>query len=613
MRLHKLPAALFAVVAALALLADIPVTQNSATLATSNQVLATHCGGGQSMAVIQALATTIPGPTPTPSPTPPATPTPGPTSTPIAWSGTITIYTAADLSNQPGPSASPFNITPANSTSYTQTITSAPGKLYVTLASDQWVLAQLTTATTGVVPVTVTCSGSVARVTVPGASAAPTICPSAGQAVSVTGSYPCTINVDISPASGGGGVALQAANATPTPQTGTAGLTDGLWVLPASGTPTPIPAAIRVSTPVGSGTYATWGTNGCSVQGVNGQILSLSNSAGSCLANFDSNGDLGTNGSLKVANNLAFSSDPSVISWPGSSSTSNPCEIVGHSGAGEIVLLPSSTGTCALRVESILGPAPVCANASGQLIACAANWDTTVCAGETSVTHCYPMNDAPGCAQIADAATATAAPSPVPLPTPTTASTITCGAPSISHDTEKSVLFSGTAASGYLVLPHSILPASGSFSVELVQKGSLIGAVAVGTSSVSDMLVAFDSSCSDFCIAHEAQANLNFTGVSHWLQEGSTTARDFDTNSTATNEFLLYTWDGTHSDFYVNCDLVSQTTNAPLYSATAGALGVFPNSGTPSDPWQGRLAKFAIANTAFSQAKCLTHLAALGL
>ncbi len=173
MRLHKLPAALFAVVAALALLADIPVTQNSATLATSNQVLATHCGGGQSMAVIQALATTIPGPTPTASPTPPATPTPGPTSTPIAWAGTITIYTAADLSNQPGPSASPFNITPANSTSYTQTITSAPGKLYVTLASDQWVLAQLTTATQGIVPVTVTCSGSVARISGGGGGVGP--------------------------------------------------------------------------------------------------------------------------------------------------------------------------------------------------------------------------------------------------------------------------------------------------------------------------------------------------------------------------------------------------------------------------------------------------------
>lgn len=399
MRLHKLPAALFAVVAALALLADIPVTQNSATLATSNQVLATHCGGGQSMAVIQALATTIPGPTPTASPTPPATPTPGPTSTPIAWSGTITIYTAADLSNQPGPSASPFNITPANSTSYTQTITSAPGKLYVTLASDQWVLAQLTTATTGVVPVTVTCSGSVARVTLPGASGAPGPTGPAGSPgpsgapgstpplpISVanggtgtsspnptvtTGAGPCTPTLALSGTwpsllttiTGNctigqlSGVSLQAAAATPTPQAGTIGLTDGVWIGPAPDPENTImPNAIRISTTNGGGSFVRIGTSTASYQGINGQGLMLNN--GSNFFAVNQNGDIGVD-SINDANNLFFQQDNSEVYWPNSSTSDGACYLIGHSGGGYVGLI-SSAGTCTFYLPSLTTYSAMC-------------------------------------------------------------------------------------------------------------------------------------------------------------------------------------------------------------------------------------------------------------
>jgi hypothetical protein len=143
-------------------LADIPTLQNRGAPVTiaSGGPLSTYdrCAGGQSSAVVQATSTTLPGPTPTPSPTPPATPTPGPTSTPIAWTGVVSIYTAADIGGAPGPTESPYLVTPA------PTFSNAPFKAYVKLASDQYVYAVLTTATTGGVNITITCSAAVVYV-----------------------------------------------------------------------------------------------------------------------------------------------------------------------------------------------------------------------------------------------------------------------------------------------------------------------------------------------------------------------------------------------------------------------------------------------------------------
>jgi hypothetical protein len=166
--LSALGAVALVVSMATGLRADIPSNQfqSPSPLSSANPLIYGRCGQGQSTAVIQALATTIPGPTPTPSPTPPATPTPGPTSTPIAAIFTAQVWTAADIGNKPGPTTSPFYATPA------PTFSGAPAKVYVSLASDQWVFVQLS-FTQGVVPVTITCSASVARVTQPGASGAP--------------------------------------------------------------------------------------------------------------------------------------------------------------------------------------------------------------------------------------------------------------------------------------------------------------------------------------------------------------------------------------------------------------------------------------------------------
>lgn len=133
--------------------ADIATTQVKGTLSSPSPLLTARCRGGQSSFVVQALATTIPGPTPTPSPTPPATPTPGPTSTPITASFSATVWTAADVGEAPGPTESPIAVTPG------PTFSSAPAKVYGKLTSDQWVFV-LASFTQGALPVTITCSAA---------------------------------------------------------------------------------------------------------------------------------------------------------------------------------------------------------------------------------------------------------------------------------------------------------------------------------------------------------------------------------------------------------------------------------------------------------------------
>ena len=137
--------------------ADILTGQFIATLSSPSPQLVGRCSGGQSSAVVQALYTTAPGPTPTPSPTPPATPTPGPTSTPITPSFAITISMAANAGSAaapiPGPTTSPYAASPGPAFS------SAPSKVYLKLGSDQYIYVT-GSFTQGVVPVTITCSAA---------------------------------------------------------------------------------------------------------------------------------------------------------------------------------------------------------------------------------------------------------------------------------------------------------------------------------------------------------------------------------------------------------------------------------------------------------------------
>jgi hypothetical protein len=237
-------------------------------------------------------------------------------------------------------------------------------------------------------------------------------------------------------------------------------------------------------------------------------------------------------------------------------------------------------------------------------------WDAVALA-EASATHVYPMNDASGCTQIAD----TIASGPVPLPTPTTASTIVCGAPTITNDGETSVYFPGVLASGYLVIPHAVLPASGSFSIEIVKKIPLSGVAASGIAASADNIFSMNAdiaNCNHLNLTHAVIAANN--GFGDFITVGNNSSDEFDMMAGGYSEDEVFTWDGTHSNLYINGDLVKQTTNTPGFSdATNGALGVCNNNGSPFGALTGRLAKFAIYNAALTQAKVWTHVAALGL
>jgi hypothetical protein len=116
---------------------------------------------GQSSAVVEVAATTIPGPTPTPVAT--GTPTAGPTSTPVGYgTPTVTLYSATDRAGKPGPSASPYLSESKSGTSASTIVGS--GKLYLKLHGDQWVIAILSGATPGQANITVTCTSATAYI-----------------------------------------------------------------------------------------------------------------------------------------------------------------------------------------------------------------------------------------------------------------------------------------------------------------------------------------------------------------------------------------------------------------------------------------------------------------
>lgn len=108
----------------------------SNTAGSSGSCVVIHCPNGQSSAVAYV---------------------------PSGVTGTATVYTAPDIGNAPGTYGLPDNITAPNSSTYTQSLSSFPGKLYVTLGGEQWVELVLTTASSGNATGTVTCSSAVAR------------------------------------------------------------------------------------------------------------------------------------------------------------------------------------------------------------------------------------------------------------------------------------------------------------------------------------------------------------------------------------------------------------------------------------------------------------------
>ena len=252
------------------------------------------------------------------------------------------------------------------------------------------------------------------------------------------------------------------------------------------------------------------------------------------------------------------------------------------------------------------GPLTTCPPAIGTY-SCLGTWDAVVCAGEASVTHCYPMNDANGCSTIADAASATAVPSPVPL---ATAGAVVCGAPSISNDAEKSIYLPG-ASSAYITIPASVLPQSTAapFSIEIADETPLIPNNAVN--GPDECLFQIDSVAGGLSIQ-----TVNSTAF------GAAPGYRVAAAGTAGTSHLIggigggvevihdITWDGTNLDVYEDGNLVYTGTGFTGVNGNhTGIIGY--DLFDTDDPFLGRVAKFAVANTAFTQAKIWTHVAAL--
>jgi len=113
-------------------------TANSCVVSStsSGSCVVAHCPSGQSGAVVYVPAGT-------------------------SITGTVSVYTAADVNGSPGTYGTPYHSYAAQSSTDSNTLSSFPGRLYVQLGGDGWVEAVFTTATSGHATATITCSAAV--------------------------------------------------------------------------------------------------------------------------------------------------------------------------------------------------------------------------------------------------------------------------------------------------------------------------------------------------------------------------------------------------------------------------------------------------------------------
>ena len=272
--------------------------------------------------------------------------------------------------------------------------------------------------------------------------------------------------------------------------------------------------------------------------------------------------------------------------------TSTACSASPGVGPGALISIPAGCGGAS--------PGPnVYLKSSSSL------W-STIALG-LGANHVYGFGDANGCNSISDAGGA-----PVPLPTPTTASTIVCGAPGVTSDGRTSVYLPGTAASGYVLVPASVLPTSGHFTLELCSKGPAWNVNGTISATTAERLFTIDSTATDLELTLFTNAigsefwgdniTLNSTNVNYLTLIGSETTID---------RFIV--WDGTHTTLYLNSDPVLVSSSAPGFNnGNAGAIGV-QLSGGPTQPYLGRICGFAVYPSALTQAQIWTLVATLGL
>lgn len=350
-------------------------------------------------------------------------------------------------------------------------------------------------------------------------------------------------------------------------------------------------SGLEAATPLPSGCYTD--SSGLPVCGPNYQpSINPSNLPSPVVSSTPCSASPGVSGTTIL---VPAGCQPSPV--PSPQVTSTPCSAA-PGVLGAVIEIPAGCSSSST-------PAPNVMIRGGSAI-----WDTVALA-ETSATHVYPMNDAAPCNTIADAISsgATALPSPVPLPTATGTPHITCGAPPLGFDGETSVYFPGNA-SAWIQIPSTVVPSSGTYSIEVVAKTSVAtGSTSAGAAQQTLGIMSLSASGTPFHIGRFQSGSSPYVYTDS-IALNSTNISYIDNIPGNQTTDIIFTWDGTTASFYVNGDLVYSANSTPSFGGQLGSLGY--NLGA-SQIFAGRIAKFAVYNTALSQAKVWAHVAALGL
>lgn len=267
-------------------------------------------------------------------------------------------------------------------------------------------------------------------------------------------------------------------------------------------------------------------------------------------------------------------------------------------------------GTSGSTKMNLGGSATICcidSKFSGLLV----NYDAVILA-ESSLTHYWKLNEAAGATSFADSKGSTAL-----TITSDTAGNIAAGYKGTINDGQSAVLFRGIAAAkngnGNIVIPSGVGPSSGSWSLEMIigfdgWYGAVIGVpLCIDNNGSAGTLLFYNRND-----AFDRKDALWFSmagGVDNWqpdtrLRIGRGTHIVVTIDSVA-NKCTIY-------NNGVKCP--TQFTGTVYQQASNGGLGTYiPSRDAGIYPFAGKISKFAIYNTALSEATCLAHADAAGL
>lgn len=250
-------------------------------------------------------------------------------------------------------------------------------------------------------------------------------------------------------------------------------------------------------------------------------------------------------------------------------------------------------------------------------VACAANhltqplvsYDATILA-ESSLTHYWKLNEAAGSTSFADSKGATAL-----TITSDTAGNIAAGWKGTVQDGQSAVLFRGIAAAktnGIINIPSGVMPASGSWSWEMVLGWEGLFTAVIGVpmcidTSGTNMSMGYYIRNDQFAVKNCIWFSLA-GGVDNW-QPDSAVRIGRGTHLVCTVDSVA-----NKTTLYNNGVKVPTQFTGTAYQTAAGGLGTYlPSRDAGVYAYAGKISKFAIYNAALTEAQAQAHADAAGL